>query len=78
MNSMPQAFLERTEDGSIGTLSAQERDVLVLAACGLSNRQVSADLRFSEATVRRHVANVYTKMAIGSRSEAVRQALAEQ
>jgi hypothetical protein len=35
-------------------------------------------LRLSEATVKRHLANVYAKMAVGSRSAAVRVALAEQ
>lgn len=76
--SMPRAFLERMDDGPMGMLSERETEVLVLAARGLSNRQVSAEPRISEATVKRHLANVYAKMAVGSRSEAVRKALAEQ
>jgi DNA-binding NarL/FixJ family response regulator len=76
--SMPRAFLEGMEEGPMGMLSERETEVLVLAARGLSNRQASAELRISEATVKRHLANVYAKMAVGSRSEAVRKALAEQ
>ena len=53
-------------------------EVLVLAARGLSNRQTAAELRISEATVKRRLANAYAKMAVSSRSEAVRKALAAQ
>ena len=59
-------------------LSQRETEVLVLAARGLSNRRAVAELRISEATVKRHLANVYAKMVVSSRSEAVRKALAEQ
>jgi len=76
--SMPRAFLARMDEGPVGILSERETEVLVLAARGLSNRQTAAELRISEATVKRHLANVYAKMAFSSRSEAVRKALAEQ
>jgi DNA-binding NarL/FixJ family response regulator len=66
---MPQAMLEGTEEGADGVLSARELEILLLAARGLSNR------RISEATVKRHLANVYEKMGVGSRGEAAREAL---
>ena len=58
-------------------LSRREREVLKLAARGLSNRQIAHVLRFAEATVKRHLANLYPKLGVGSRSEATRKTLIE-
>ena len=52
--------------------------MLVLVARGLSNLQVAEELNLSEATIKRHLANVYQKIGVHSRSEAVRTALMEQ
>jgi DNA-binding NarL/FixJ family response regulator len=52
--------------------------VVVLAARGLPNCRIAAELYLSEATVKRHLANVYQKIGVHSRSEAVRMALMEQ
>jgi DNA-binding NarL/FixJ family response regulator len=76
--SMPRDLLERLMDEPIGALSERETEIVVLAARGLSNHQIASKLRISEATVKRHLANVYAKMEVGSRSEAVRTALTEQ
>jgi DNA-binding NarL/FixJ family response regulator len=56
-------------------ISKRELEVLRLAARGLSNRQIAHHLRLSEATVKRHLANLYPKMSVSSRSEATRKAL---
>ena len=74
---MPLEMLEETEDGSGGVLSVREMEILLLTARGLSNRQLAATLRLSEATVKRHLANIYPKMGVSSRGEAVRKALSE-
>jgi DNA-binding NarL/FixJ family response regulator len=74
---MPREMVEEMEGGSEGVLSAREMEVLLLVARGLSNRQIASSLGLSEATVKRHLANVYPKMGVVSRSEAVRQALFE-
>lgn len=58
-------------------LSERELEVLLLAARGLSNRQVALRLHLSEATVKRHLANVYAKLNVASRGEAARRALSE-
>jgi DNA-binding NarL/FixJ family response regulator len=50
----------------------------VLAARGFSNRRIAQELHFAEATVKRHLANVYEKVGVGSRNDAVRVALVEQ
>jgi ATP/maltotriose-dependent transcriptional regulator MalT len=51
---------------------------LVLAARGHSNDQIAEELHLAPATVKRHLANVYQKIGVRSRSEAVRTALMEQ
>jgi DNA-binding NarL/FixJ family response regulator len=76
--SLPRGLLERIGEGPPGTLSEREMEILVLAARGLSNHQIATQLRLSEATAKRHLANIYGKMAVGSRSEAVRMALTQQ
>jgi DNA-binding NarL/FixJ family response regulator len=76
--SMPRGLLERLGEGPVGALSERETEIVVLAARGLSNFQIAKELRLSEATVKRHLANVYAKIGVGSRSEAVRKALVEE
>ena len=72
---MPRAMLEESGEGAEGVLSARELEILLLAARGLSNRRISQTLHISDATVKRHLANVYEKMGVGSRGEASREAL---
>jgi DNA-binding NarL/FixJ family response regulator len=76
--SIPRGLLERMGEEPVGGLSERETEILVLAARGLSNRLISQELNVSEATVKRHLANVYRRIGVGSRSEAVRMALMEQ
>ena len=44
--------------------------MLVRVAKGATNRQAAQELQISEATVRRHLANVYAKLGVGSRTGA--------
>ena len=76
--SVPRGLLERLGEGPVGALSERETEIVVLAARGLSNHQIARELHHSEATVKRHLANVYAKIGVGSRSEAVRKALTQQ
>ena len=76
--SMPRALFDRLGEEPAGTLSEREIEIVVLASRGLSNFQIGRELSISEATVKRHLANVYAKIGVGSRSEAVRMALMEQ
>src|SRR5215207_1826272 len=76
--SMPRGLLERMGEEPVGMLSESETEIMVLAARGCSNHQISEELRISEATVKRHLANLYKTIGVGSRSEAVRMALMEQ
>lgn len=74
---MPQEMLEESKDASEGVLSVREMEILLLTARGLSNRQIASSLRLAEATIKRHLANIYSKMGVGSRGEAMRKALSE-
>ena len=53
-----------------GGLTAREVEVLRQVAAGLSNRDAARTLLISEATVRRHLANIYLKLGVGSRTAA--------
>ena len=75
--SLPRAFLERMDAG-FGGLSDRQTEILVLAARGLSNRKIAGELHLAEATVKRHLANVYEELGVRSRNEAVRKALVGQ
>jgi DNA-binding NarL/FixJ family response regulator len=76
--SMPRGALERLDDGPVGSLSERETEVLVLVTRGHSNEQIAHELHLAPSTVKRHLANVYEKIGVGSRGEAVRVALTEQ
>jgi DNA-binding NarL/FixJ family response regulator len=76
--SMPRGLLERMGEEPVGVLSERETEIMVLAARGCSNYQIAEELHISEATVKRHLANVYQKIGVRSRSEGVRKALMEQ
>jgi DNA-binding NarL/FixJ family response regulator len=74
---MPLSMLEGAQEGVDGVLPARELEVLLLAARGLSNREIASRVHLAEATVKRHMANVNAKLGVGSRGEAARKALHE-
>jgi DNA-binding NarL/FixJ family response regulator len=58
-------------------LTPRELDVLKLAARGLSNQKIAAQLGIGDRTVKQHLMNVYGKMGVSSRMETVSKALRE-
>ncbi len=52
-------------------LSAREREVLVLLAEGLSNIEIAERLAISEKTVRNHASNIFDKLGVWSRAQAI-------
>jgi DNA-binding NarL/FixJ family response regulator len=75
---IPREMLESTQEGADGVLSARELEILLLVARGLSNQHIASSLHLAEATVKRHLANVYQKMGVHSRGEACREALTRE
>jgi DNA-binding NarL/FixJ family response regulator len=51
---------------------------VVIVARGLTNDQIARELNLAPATVKRHLANIYAKIGVRSRSDLVRKALAEE
>jgi DNA-binding NarL/FixJ family response regulator len=72
---MPTEMLEETGQGADGVISARELEILLLVARGLSNERIASSLHIAEATVKRHLANIYQKMGVSSRGQASREAL---
>ena len=61
--------------GLLDGLNPRERDVLQLLTLGHRNRQIARALGISENTVKFHVANILSKLGVGSRGEAAALAL---
>lgn len=53
------------------SLSSREREVLILLAEGQDNHAIAASLRISINTVEKHLKNIYRKLEVASRTEAV-------
>ncbi len=62
-------------NGSVEPMSDREREVLQLAAAGLTNRGIGQKLSISDRTVQGHLASLYSKLQVSSRTEAVTKAL---
>ena len=56
------------------TLTPQERRVLRLLAAGRSNQEIAHELVISLNTVKTHVKNLYSKLQVSSRLQALAQA----
>ncbi|MGH7861466.1 MAG: response regulator [Candidatus Dormibacteraceae bacterium] len=52
-------------------LTAREVEILKLLAAGMANKQIAFRLKISEKTVRNHVSNIYEKLHIYDRAQAV-------
>jgi DNA-binding NarL/FixJ family response regulator len=61
----------------LAALTAREREILVLVAAGMSNKEIAAELVISERTARTHVSNVLGKLNLTSRTQAALVAVKE-
>ncbi len=62
---------ERQGPSQDGLLTDRERDILRLAACGMSNSRIADKLSVSARTVQAHLTHIFDKLGVGSRTEAV-------
>jgi NarL family two-component system response regulator LiaR len=58
-------------------LYPREIEVLKLTAKGLRNKEIAKELKISERTVQSHLSNIFSKLDVDSRTEAVLEALKE-
>ena len=56
-------------------LSEREREILILLSKRFSNKEIASDLAISVNTVKRHAINIYKKLSVHNRREAVERAI---
>ena len=65
----------RREEALVEALTEREHEVLELLADGLSNRDIASSLAISEHTVKFHLASIFGKLGVSTRTEAVQRGL---
>lgn len=67
-----QSFRQRAQSSpEVAELSPREDEILALVARGYHNKEIADQLKISTETVRVHLRNIYEKLHVNSRSEAV-------
>jgi ATP/maltotriose-dependent transcriptional regulator MalT len=64
-------YLKMEQDGEIGEFSNSEKSVMSLLVLGEKNAEIAAHLCVSENTVKYHLKNIYQKLQVKSRSQAI-------
>jgi pimeloyl-ACP methyl ester carboxylesterase/DNA-binding CsgD family transcriptional regulator len=59
------------DDAAFAALTAREREILALLCQGLSNAQIAQRLSISDKTVRNHVSNLFDKLGVWTRAQAI-------
>ncbi len=70
-----QASANRQNDDEYNLLTEREREVLPLAAQGMTNREIASELYLSVRTVEKHRASMMAKLELRNRTELVRYAI---
>lgn len=69
------AELGRAQPEPVDILSEREKEILLLVAQGLTNKEIAAKLFLSPYTARNHVIRILDKLGLSRRSEAAAQAV---
>jgi LuxR family maltose regulon positive regulatory protein len=69
--SRPPSKISHLKSTLVEPLSERELEVLRLIAEGLSNAEIAARLVIAQGTVKRHINNIYGKLGVESRTQAV-------
>jgi DNA-binding NarL/FixJ family response regulator len=62
------------QDRELQELSVREREVLELIAAGYNNSEIAQKLVISPKTVRNHITNIFSKLQVADRAQAIRRA----
>ena len=68
---LPETLETPGEDAAFTRLTAREREVLVLITRGLGNADIGKSLAISEKTVRNHISNLFDKLGVWTRAQAI-------
>lgn len=71
---LPETLAQSQQDNYDG-LTERELDILKLVGRGLSNKQIGKELFISDRTVQAHLSNIFSKLNVSSRTEAVMHAV---
>jgi DNA-binding NarL/FixJ family response regulator len=71
------AFEEADQEPSAPHLTGRELEIITALAHGRSNKQIARSLSISEKTVRNHISNIYKKLHVYDRTQAVLYAIRE-
>lgn len=70
----PPATAELDRRAAAATISPREQELLRVLAEGLTNREIAARLVLEESTIRTHLRNIYRKLGVNSRLQAIQRA----
>lgn len=72
---MPSEIAAQVGQRLLTQLSSRELEVLQLLGRGLSNKEIAASLGVTEGTVKVHIANIFDKLNVSDRTQALVQAI---
>jgi DNA-binding NarL/FixJ family response regulator len=72
---MPPEIAMRVGERMLAQLSPREIEILHLLARGLSNKEIAAQLGVVEGTVKIHITNIFSKLGVNDRTQALIEAV---
>ena len=75
MERLRQTKVEPTGERALDLLTKREITILKMAARGMSNSDMAQELHLSVRTIESHLGSIFNKLGVGSRTEAVIQAM---